>query len=368
MANALQSKDKLEIPWASLILIGLNLIAAFVSALDRDFALEYSFAPERPDAIRAFLSLFLHTNIIHLAGNMVFLAAVGPRVESVAGRFKMLAIYLVGGLFGVVAHWVVMTGLHSESHLVGASGAISSLAGYCAIRFMSKKVPLAPRIQVPVHTVLLFWILLQALGAFIKIGQQEVGGTAFWSHLAGFLVGMILGFAFGAQKSAKLQFGHETLEIMSRRGPAATVQAALKHLENHPQDAAALRELALAYYQMGDNEHAFETQAHLIQISPKGSFVTSLSTLEEWNGLSTLEPMERLKYSDQTKDVDRPLAIRLAQSVVNDREASKHRPDALLSLAGLLEGQKRQTVLSELFEQYPTHPASDIARQRGWVQ
>ena len=45
----------------------------------------------------AFTSMFLHANIVHLGGNMVFLAVFGATLEDTLGRLRFLAFYLPAG-------------------------------------------------------------------------------------------------------------------------------------------------------------------------------------------------------------------------------------------------------------------------------
>ena len=42
--------------------------------------------------------MFLHANLLHIGGNMVFLAVFGCTLEDAIGRLRFLAFYLLGGL------------------------------------------------------------------------------------------------------------------------------------------------------------------------------------------------------------------------------------------------------------------------------
>ena len=71
-------------------------------------------------------SAFLHVEIWHIAGNMLALYFLGPRIESVLGRTRFLAVYLLSGLAGsAAAYWLSST----DSYSLGASGAIYGLFG-----------------------------------------------------------------------------------------------------------------------------------------------------------------------------------------------------------------------------------------------
>lgn len=75
-------------------------------------------------------SSFMHVEIWHIAANMLALYSLGPQIESVLGRARFLALYLVSGLAGsALVYWS-----SSESgYSLGASGAIYGLFAALAV-------------------------------------------------------------------------------------------------------------------------------------------------------------------------------------------------------------------------------------------
>jgi rhomboid protease GluP len=67
-----------------------------------------------------FTSNFVHVNLAHLFGNMIFLAIFGMGAETLFNRKQYFIIYLASGLFGSILS--LLTGINSVS--AGASGAI----------------------------------------------------------------------------------------------------------------------------------------------------------------------------------------------------------------------------------------------------
>ncbi|MGC8850483.1 MAG: rhomboid family intramembrane serine protease, partial [Candidatus Bathyarchaeia archaeon] len=81
-----------------------------------------------------FTSMFVHANLLHLMGNMLFLAIFGLRAESLFGRPRYLFIYFASGLLGGLL--TLLMGPYIVS--VGASGGIFGLFGANATYIRSK--------------------------------------------------------------------------------------------------------------------------------------------------------------------------------------------------------------------------------------
>ena len=52
--------------------------------------------------------MFLHLNFLHIAFNMVTLLIVGPAVEVMLGKVRFLTLYLLAGLGGSVASYLLV--------------------------------------------------------------------------------------------------------------------------------------------------------------------------------------------------------------------------------------------------------------------
>src|SRR6058998_2706858 len=75
-----------------------------------------------------FTSLFLHLNILHLGGNLLFLLIFGTALEEKVSRQRWLVVFLASGISGNVAFLALGPLLGSDIGL-GASGAIYGLLG-----------------------------------------------------------------------------------------------------------------------------------------------------------------------------------------------------------------------------------------------
>ena len=140
-----------------------------------------------------FSALFIHTSWVHLTGNMVYLWVFGVPLERRLGRFFMLVLFLIGG---ALANLVVSLHLPDlTSPIVGASGAISAVVGAYLGLFPSRRIgmllPLGLYLQfarVPGVLVIGSWFTLQLV--YTVLGPIT-GVVAWWTHMAGFALGLI---------------------------------------------------------------------------------------------------------------------------------------------------------------------------------
>jgi membrane associated rhomboid family serine protease len=138
-------------------------------------------------------SMFLHSGIMHIAGNMLFLWIFGDNVEDFYGHFTYLVFYLVCGIGSGLLH--VLFNLNSAVPAVGASGAISGVMGAYALLYpRSRILTLVFIFLVPIPAVIIlgYWFVLQFLAGITSLGMAANGGVAVWAHVGGFLLGMLI--------------------------------------------------------------------------------------------------------------------------------------------------------------------------------
>jgi membrane associated rhomboid family serine protease len=138
-------------------------------------------------------SMFLHSSLLHLAGNMLFLWIFGDNVEDYLGHFEYLLFYVVCGVGAGLAHTLI--NLNSTVPALGASGAISGVMGaYLVLYPRSQVLTLIFIFLIPVPAIIIlgWWFILQFLAGLESLGMRSSGGVAWWAHIGGFLLGMFL--------------------------------------------------------------------------------------------------------------------------------------------------------------------------------
>lgn len=359
-----------KVPWLTLSLIGVNLAVAFWLLFDPAQINALAFRPGQSPPWTAFTSLFAHVNIVHLLGNLVFLAAVGPIVEFAKGPLRFALVYFVSGLVGLAGFWLFASATGSAQSVVGASAAIAGCVAFCAVRFGRTKVPVFVNLAIPVAVLVALWVVLQAVGAIVRVGDVLAADTGYWPHLAGFLAGLVLAALLGANTDAKQEFGHAVLDRMNDRGPAAALAAADLHLKNHPEDPKALQQKAEAEIALAETDAAARTLQNLYSILDEPARIPVLQTLADIARLQVLPVTTRLRTAETIADQNPRLAEKLYRSVAEDPQESR-RPEALLALVELNRDenpQEAQHLARLLADQYALHPATETARNRGLLE
>ncbi len=146
-----------------------------------------------------FASMFLHGGWLHLLGNMLFLFVFGRSIEDRVGHLRFLLIYFLGGLGGAVLHIILNPG--SRVPTIGASGAIAGVLGAYFVVFPRARITtLVPllfffwTLDLPALLLLGYWFLIQFFAGFQMqaIQSATAGGVAWWAHVGGFAVGLLL--------------------------------------------------------------------------------------------------------------------------------------------------------------------------------
>jgi membrane associated rhomboid family serine protease len=172
--------------YEALLLSYSTVPARFPAFLSGHASFEVSFAP-------LVTSMFLHYGFLHIAGNMLFLWIFGDNVEDFFGHIAYLFFYLVCGVGAGLLH--VLFNLQSSIPAVGASGAISGVMGaYMLLHPRARILTLVFIFPLPVPAVIFLglWYVMQFVSGINALGGGASGGVAWWAHIGGFLLGMLL--------------------------------------------------------------------------------------------------------------------------------------------------------------------------------
>jgi len=156
-------------------------------------------------------SMFMHGDIAHLLGNMLFLWIFGDNVEDDLGHVRYLIFYLVCGILASLAHVFSTVAFGGNPYIpsLGASGAISGVLGAYLVLHPQRRVQvIMMRVltDVPAIVAIGLWFLFQLIsGLGLLGGGTQVGGVAYAAHIGGFIAGVALVklFAIGRGQPAR---------------------------------------------------------------------------------------------------------------------------------------------------------------------
>jgi membrane associated rhomboid family serine protease len=144
-----------------------------------------------PTSMTLLTSMFVHANIGHILGNMLFLWVFGDNVEDAMGSARYVVFYLTCGIIAALTFSVMVPS--SQAPLIGASGAISGVAAAYLLLYPSARIwglvffPWLP-LHIPASWFVGIWIFLQVISALFAQG----GDIGWWAHLGGIGAGCVL--------------------------------------------------------------------------------------------------------------------------------------------------------------------------------
>jgi len=132
-------------------------------------------------------TLFLHFDLTHLIGNMIFLSVFGNVVEKEASGKITLIAFFVGGIGSLI----ISSFYYGFSiAMIGASGAIFTLA---TVAMLIKPLKLSLLFFfIPLGLVAILYFIFNIFAVFFEFG----GNVGYVAHVAGFLIGIPFGISY----------------------------------------------------------------------------------------------------------------------------------------------------------------------------
>ncbi len=188
-------------PYANYALIAVNALFFFLTYLPhknpltgagevlRPAAMQFMLTPARPYLWQFVSYAFLHSSIMHIAGNMFFLYLFGNNVNDKLGNIGYLCLYLAGAVFSGIGHTLL-----NSNPVIGASGAVAAVTGAYLVLF--------PQTLVTVFYWFFYFIDTFEISALYFIGFKLIvwdniveprfspSAIAYSAHLAGYAFGI----------------------------------------------------------------------------------------------------------------------------------------------------------------------------------
>ena len=201
-------------PYATVSIILINVLvysltSEYFLTIQEDALKNYAFQFGVSPFLNIIWALFLHENIMHIGGNMLFLWVFGPPVEDRLGVPRYLLVYFITGIFGSLLNSIMSVCMHGENLLtLGASGCIMGVMGAYWYLFSWSTVCVFYWLFFfwrGVWEITAFWVV----GAYISLDLFEGftsghgGGVANFAHVGGGLSGVLLCLAMKMRRDTE---------------------------------------------------------------------------------------------------------------------------------------------------------------------
>jgi membrane associated rhomboid family serine protease len=153
----------------------------------------------------AFTYMFLHAGVFHIAGNMIGLYVLGPRLEQYLGRL-FPALFVTSGAGGAALTML----LQPDIVMVGASGGVMGLLLASATVWPSAQISPLGLVSLKMSTLVVILAAFSLTAGFAMPGD----GVAHFGHLGG----MVSAWLF--MKLAARRVGRSAAHAAARRLPA----------------------------------------------------------------------------------------------------------------------------------------------------
>jgi len=187
---------------------------------------------------------FVHADLLHLIGNMIFLFCFGNAVNAKLGHWQFLVTYLLLGAVAGLA-WLPFS---SGQALVGASGAIMGIVGTFVVLFPRNDVQVfywfgiiwAGVTRIAAYWVVAFFVVCDLIGVLLDRDSP----VAYVAHLVGAAAGFGLGIVLvksGFVRSTRYE--ENLLEALGYRPKPKERRARKRKSERRPAPTRTLAQL-----------------------------------------------------------------------------------------------------------------------------
>lgn len=258
-------------------------LADYKSASEASIWYKYGVSPNGNWKIHQLVTAaFLHGDVVHLFGNLLFFFAIAFSLEDLWGRNVFLGFYLLAGAAACVPDLINPGSLP----MIGASGAISGTMGAFLVRLYKTKIKLAwlcipfalpimltgrrpfGTANVPAYVFLPFYFIGQVLYWWFYHRFDLASNVGYSAHVAGFVFGAAFALVMKASKAEETYINPKIEAKVSFQGSPAVTQALgyldggdviraeqklRSHIVKNPNDVNAIMAMIQVYQQAGDN-------------------------------------------------------------------------------------------------------------------
>ncbi|MCB9073394.1 MAG: rhomboid family intramembrane serine protease [Bdellovibrionaceae bacterium] len=211
------------------------------------------YSKKHPSVIALIKAQFIHSDWVHLIGNLIFFFFFGACLEQAVGRSWLMGIYMIGGTIGLYINQLFAP--NESAIILGASANIFACAGAFLRLYWQQSLRLwfnflfvvNKTIELPTWTFFIFFVIVQQVEGV----SRGAAGVAYIAHIVGFAVGAVMAHMWSQQKkfnpNKDIIFPYEKTMIEeitnTHLGCARKIDLALDVMYYHPLNSVAYQKL-----------------------------------------------------------------------------------------------------------------------------
>ncbi len=181
--------ESLALDYPAIASFGIVPVQLFHAAMMGGAVIEPGGVPV-PERFTLVTYMFLHNDIVHLFGNMLFLWVFGDNVEDAVGHVRFAVFYMACGVTAGLAHAAMQP--DSTVPLIGASGAVAGVISAYLMLHPSIRVWVLALKIIPLRISALLALGAWILSQIVMVLMPQAGPIAWWAHIGGLVAGAIL--------------------------------------------------------------------------------------------------------------------------------------------------------------------------------
>lgn len=339
---------------------------------------DYAFALGIGSPANFLSSIFLHGDLFHLLGNMLFLWVFGPPVEDRLGKVTYPIVYFTTGLAGALLQATVDKLVTGQAHPgIGASGCIMGIVGAYWFAFSWSKVCVFYWLTFfwrgvfetsAVWIIGLFFLMDLAQGTlYSTIGVS--GGVANFAHLGGAVIGALMCMVMQVTRDSAevseakaIQADTKDLSLM----PLHVLQSMLEENPGDPEIVRAIIPAALSLRKQEVIDRAFAGAGpSLIEKSPT---LVAHYLVDLGGQVSLYQPVHLLRLAGSLEQTgDHTKALHIYKLVADHHPTTPDAESAIYRMAQsywkvFRDAQRARACLAELDRRFPNGSMAHFSR------
>ncbi len=383
-----------RVPYVTYALCYLNLFIYLANIRLSEYQLnqvnhQYGFIINHPSLFTLFSYAFYHADIFHITGNLLVLWIVGTVLEAGIGSLLFALLYTASIVTSVLLYGIIGRAFFPDAlgvPLIGASGAISGITGFAALRYFHIRVltvPIVVMVPIPVQMLLPLWVyaaftgVRDLLAGLLQIQYQGGGPVANWAHIGGMGIGILAALLLRVFEEGRREVVLEDSAKISA-GKAPVGQHSLQELEvmlaQNPDDPELLEAMAGLWLSHGDHEQSLRLYGRAIP-----NFITrgqlDRAAISYLNILRTspdtaFEPREQMALASALETQQYPREAVHAFLLIHQHFGEREEAQTALLRAALVYQRRLNDrdgavrLLRQLIDEHPDSPWRALAQER----